>query len=145
MLKHVQHGDPALRHEWVDSCRGPGLSFRTCHRAAPRRERPVECASRLDDSPDTIRFAKHLEKQNREAPRVFGPSLSREPEILRSTSRSEPSNVEYGRIHHAPPRLPWPRLGDVNATEVPKLERRIRTVYRIDVPLRTGRVIDVLV
>jgi len=43
-----------------------------------------------------------------------------------------------------PARLDTPRLGYVPRAEHAQKETRIRVVYRIDIPLRPGRVIDVL-
>jgi hypothetical protein len=96
-----------------------------------RAQEPVRCSSSSDSSIDSITrlsFARYLEQQNKEVP----------------AAPCEPVPVH----RHAPPapvpRLDVPRLGDVPKTHRPRIDVRLRVIYRIEIPQRAGRVIDVL-
>ena len=140
MLRGVQDCTPVFRREWVDSRRNPGLCRSTSTPGRPVAgvilERGIQCrpfpalpADARHFRPWAMRFEKYLEKRNREVPEVVPVSISpvhRLPDPARA-------------------RLDVPRLGDVTPVEQTTVERRIRAVYRIDIPLRAGRVLDILV
>lgn len=77
-------------------------------------------------------FARHLERQNREYPARF--------------ERSRPDGDRFDRrcLYRPARACDMPRLGDLPALEPRRIERRVRQVYRIDLPLKSGRVLDVL-
>lgn len=134
----VHEGSPDPWRARVDA-RRTGLSscaqselreHRLQRRAAdPRETDPVACRSPRMERPH-LSYARYLERQNLQAP-----SATLEP---------RPSHRSFAAIPAQTPRLDIPRLGDVPRLERPKQETRLRVVYRIEVPLRAGRVIDVL-
>jgi hypothetical protein len=76
-----------------------------------------------------MKFSRYLEKRNREVPELV-------------LVRHEPVAPPATEPRHKRPDVP--RLGDITPVERIVPEHRIRMVYRIDVPLKAGRVIDVL-
>ena len=140
MLRDVQICAPVFRRDGVDSRRNPVLFClrprpKLCilHGAPPRCEPAprgpdwkVDCRGPL---PWAMKFSRYLEKRNREVPEL-------------TPVRHEPEAPHAREPRHKRPDVP--RLGDIPPVERIVLEQRIRVVYRIEVPLKAGRVIDVL-
>ncbi len=105
----------------LSSCAPVPPSF--CSVPADCRVRPAAC---LDSNPHHS-FARYLRQDiERPAPRKHSAPVIK--------------HIAEGPLPH----LDVPRLGDIPPLERPRTETRVRTVYRIDIPLHQGRVIDIL-
>lgn len=150
MIRDVHECNPVTRRDWVDSRRGPGLSLDACPIEQPRthacRRREVERLVEAECALELVAFAKHLNRLNREWP--LSPDLAHRVDWSGCT-RPERS-PECRAVDDAAPKgspmhggLDFPRLGDVTVIEAVRVERRLLTVYRVILPSRPGRMIDI--
>lgn len=100
-----------------------------CPAPGPAPLPPVPAAPSPHDI-KPVYFSRYLRKQNL-------------AEV--STSLSRPPTRPHADHSTPQTRLDVPRLSDLPPIEQASVEVRLRVIYRIEVPLRAGRVIDVLV
>ena len=123
---------------WVDSncCFWPTWlgSIDACRPIPPRCVEPVcppatDCFDRCPPR-GSIPFSDYLEEQNR-----------REREVRNvAVSQSQESNRAQADM---PNRPQVPRIGDVTPSSSPAIDRKVRQMYRIELPFRAGHIIDV--
>lgn len=150
MIRDVHDCNPVSRREWVDSRRGPGLSFGICPVEQPRthacRRREVERPIETDCAQEPIAYSKYLNRQNRETPYPLDHARCTDSPRHTRPEVSPDCRAPDGHPPHRPEkhrRLDVPRLGDRAPLEAIRVERRLLTVYRIVLQSRAGRMIDI--
>jgi len=150
MIRDVHECNPVTRRDWVDSRRGPGLSFGTCPVEQPRtlacRRREVERPVETNCGQEPVAYSKYLNHQNRESPLVSGPESCTDSPRLSTPERSpecRASDDHNSRRLERQRRPEAPRLADFEPIQAVRVERRLLTVYRIVLQSRPGRMIDI--
>lgn len=142
MADDVQRASLGSCRAWVDARRNPGLfsCARTELREHTLRSRRAVGCTAPDPCVSAPRAARPETHEHR--PIAFGRFLKRQ-----NLEHAEPAMgpPALARPQERPPSLPRPdvpRLGDVTPVGVTAKEVRLRVTYKVEVPLRLGRVID---
>jgi hypothetical protein len=119
-----------------------------CHHGHHHLLRRHHHHSHAEVRPIPIPFARYLEQQNLDYPYQKLPVGEGAAPTPPCDAPGAPPTIHIQPRHYAEPsvsRPDVPRLGDVTPVERTAAETKLRVIYRIEAPLNTGRILDLLV